>query len=90
MTRDETSDQTLEHVGIRELRSNVSGILRRVRHGESFLITSHNQVLAELRPVPKTDRPRRQPGALRGKIKMAPDFDEWPPEILAAMLGDDE
>lgn len=26
----------------------------------------------------------RQPGGLRGKIGMADDFDEWPPEMLAA------
>lgn len=31
----------------------------------------------------------RQPGALRGKIHMADDFDEWPEGFLDAMLEDD-
>ena len=79
-----------QRVGMRELRGNLTGFLRQVRHGTSFLITSHDQVLAELRPPPKPERPRRRPGALRGKIWMAPDFDTLPPDVLAAMEGGEE
>jgi hypothetical protein len=35
-------------------------------------------------------RPRRQPGALRGKIWIAPDFDALPSDMLAAMEGEEE
>jgi hypothetical protein len=31
----------------------------------------------------------RQPGALRGKIHMAEDFDEWPEGFIEAMYGED-
>lgn len=31
----------------------------------------------------------RQPGALRGKIHMADDFDEWPEGFIEAMYGED-
>lgn len=31
----------------------------------------------------------RQPGALRGKIHMADDWDEWPEGLLEAMEGQD-
>jgi hypothetical protein len=31
------------------------------------------------------DRPRRRPGALYNKIRIAPDFDTFPPDVLAAM-----
>lgn len=79
-----------ERVGVRELRGNLTEYLRRVRLGGSFLITSRDQVLAELRPPPPADRPRRRPGALRGRIRMAPDFDSLPPEVLAAMEGREE
>jgi hypothetical protein len=54
------------------------------------MVMSHDQILAEVRPPPKTQRPRRRPGALRGKIRLAPDFDVLPPDVLAAMEGDDE
>ena len=75
-------------IGVREFRGNLTGFLRQVRQGTSFLITSHDQVLAEIRPPPSTERPRRQLGALRGRIQIAPDFDALPPDILAAMEGE--
>ncbi|HKM61316.1 MAG TPA: prevent-host-death protein [Acidisphaera sp.] len=77
-------------VGVREFRGNLTGYLQQVRQGASFLITSHDEVVAEIRP-PATAQPiARQPGALRGKIWMAPDFDEWPEDILDAMEGKEE
>jgi antitoxin (DNA-binding transcriptional repressor) of toxin-antitoxin stability system len=79
-----------ERVGVREFRGNLTGYLRRVRLGGSFLITSHDQVLAELRPPPAAERPRRRPGALRGRIRMASDFDTLPPDVLAEMEGAEE
>ena len=77
-------------VGVREFRGNLSGFLRQARQGGSFLIMSHDQVLAEVRPPPPSERPHRQPGALRGRIEMAPDFDTLPDDILAAMEGEGE
>lgn len=38
--------------------------------------------------VPKSKKPR-QPGALRGKIRVADDFDEWPEGFLDAFYGED-
>jgi len=76
-------------VGVREFRGNMTGILRQARQGESFLITSHGEVIAELRPPSVLQRPRRQPGALRGKIQVSPHFNELPVDVLAAMEGDD-
>jgi antitoxin (DNA-binding transcriptional repressor) of toxin-antitoxin stability system len=74
-----------QRVGVREFRGNLTGFLRQARHGASFLITSHDQVLAEIHPPSKAEPPRRQPGALRGRIRMAPDFDTLPPDVLGAM-----
>ena len=78
----------LQRVGVREFRGNLSGFLRQARLGGSFLIMSHDQVLAEIRPP--AERLRRQPGALRGKIRIAPDFDVLPTGVLAAMEGEEE
>ncbi|MPQ73425.1 prevent-host-death protein, partial [Acetobacter senegalensis] len=33
-------------------------------------------------------RPRRQPGALRGRIRISEDFDETPPDLLESMERD--
>ena len=81
---DETAPR---RVGVRAFRTNLTAFLREARLGQSFLVTSHDVVLAEIRPPPKTVRPRRRPGTLRGQIQMAPDFDVLPPEVLAAMEG---
>ncbi len=77
-------------VGVREFRGNMTGFLRQVRHGASFLITSHDEVVAEIHPPSTAKRPRRQPGALRGRIRMAADFDTLPADLLAAMEGEEE
>jgi len=79
-----------QRIGVREFRGNLSGFLRQARQGGSFLIMSHDQVLAEVRPPPPAERARRRPGALRGRIRMAPDFDALPPDVLAAMEGEGE
>ena len=76
-------------IGVREFRGNLTGFLRQAKQGASFLITSHDEVVAEIHPPSKSERAWRQPGALEGKIWMAPDFDMLPPEILAAMEGDE-
>ena len=79
-----------QRVGVREFRGNLTGFLRQARQGRSFLVMSRDQVLAEVGPPPPATRPRRRPGALRGKIHIAPDFDALPPDILTAMEGEEE
>lgn len=74
-------------IGVREFRGNLAAILRQAQQGQSFLVMSHDTVLAELVPPRPTLRPARQPGALRGKIQIAPDFDTLPDDVLAVMEG---
>lgn len=74
-------------VGVRELRANLSGLLRQARQGTSFLVMSRNEVIAEIRPPSGAVRPHRSPGMLKGKIRMAEDFDLLPDDILSAMEG---
>jgi antitoxin (DNA-binding transcriptional repressor) of toxin-antitoxin stability system len=75
-------------VGIRELRENLSAYMRQVQSGASVQITSHDKAIAELRPPPVEHRSPRRLGALRGKIRMAPDFDETPAYLIDAMEGE--
>lgn len=83
----ETLEAAPRQIGVREFRGSLSTILRQAQQGQSFLVMSHDQVLAELGPPRATLRPARQPGALRGKIRLAPDFDTMPDDILDAMEG---
>jgi antitoxin (DNA-binding transcriptional repressor) of toxin-antitoxin stability system len=77
-------------VGVRELRANLSGLLRQARQGTSVLVMSRNEVIAEIGPPSGAERPRRVPGMLKGKIRMAEDFDRLPDDILSAMEGNED
>jgi len=79
----DADDKPRIRVGVRELRDNLSGYLRQAREGTSFLVMSHDEVVAEIVPPSRAERPRRQPGTMKGKIWMADDFDTWPKDILA-------
>lgn len=72
-------------VGVRELRGNLTRYLREARQGTAVLITSHDAVIAEIHPPSPALRPARQPGALKGQIWMADDFDILSADLLAAM-----
>ena len=47
--------------------------------------TSWDTTVALVRPPQLPTPPRRQPGALRGKICMTPDFDTLPDDLLSIM-----
>lgn len=88
MTNSRTTDDRVR-VGVRELRGSLAEVLRQARHGTSFVVMSRDQPVAEIRPPPAADRPRRPIGLLRGRIRMSPDFDATPAEVIAAMEGED-
>lgn len=72
-------------VGIRDFRSNLSGFIKRAHDGQIIELTSRDEVVAEVHPAAKaaTDAPRKA-GALKGKIRISPDFDEMPSELIDA------
>lgn len=76
-------------VGVREFRAKLGDFLREARQGQSFLVTSRDEVVAEIHPPSRPSHRRREPGSLRGRIRMAPDFDTLPPELQAAMEGEE-
>ena len=52
-------------------------LLEDVKRGEEVVVTDHNQPVARIVPIKETPvRPRPRFGALKGKILLAPDFDE--------------
>jgi antitoxin (DNA-binding transcriptional repressor) of toxin-antitoxin stability system len=90
MPRQDTNPPpTANRVGVREFRGNFSGFMRQVRQGASFVVTSRDEVVAIIQPPPSATLSRRQPGTLQGKIRLMPDFDTLPPDIVAAMESRD-
>lgn len=46
-------------IGVRELRNDVSGVLRRVEAGDEYIVTVHGRPIARVTPV--ESRPRTMP-----------------------------
>ena len=66
---------------------DLSRLLDRAARGEEVVITRHGKPVARLAPVEQRRLPRKL-GALRGKIRVAADFDApLPKEILALFEG---
>ena len=76
-------------INIHQAKTHLSRLVDQAVAGEDIVIAKAGKPLVKLVPV-GTDRPRRVPGAWRGKIWIAPDFDELPEEIAAAFRGEAE
>lgn len=66
---------------VREARAHLSALIDRALAGEVVIIGRAGQPVARLVPC-------RQPGAMRGQIYIAPDFDELPDDLAEAMGAD--
>lgn len=76
----------METVNIHEAKTQFSKLIEAVAVGKKIMIAKAGKPAAMLVPVPA--RPLRQPGALKGKMRIADDFDApLPDDILATFEG---
>ena len=74
-------------VNVYAAKTQLSRLLARVEHGEEVVITRHGKPVAKLVPIAKRQAPRKL-GALRGRIRIAKDFDApLPDDLLDAFEG---
>jgi prevent-host-death family protein len=75
-------------VNIHEAKTNLSRLIERVEQGEEIVIARGGRPIARLIPY-TADLTPRQPGVLRGRLKVSDEFDApLPAEVLAAFLSD--
>lgn len=75
-------------INIHEAKTHLSRLVERAAAGEEIIIAKSGKPIAKLVAVSQDSHPRR-PGSMRGKIKMAEDFDApLPPHVLASFVGD--
>lgn len=68
---------------IHEAKTNLSKLIERACEGEEVVIARGQQPVARLVPIADV-KGRRKPGALKGKLRIGPEFFEpLPPEELA-------
>jgi prevent-host-death family protein len=69
-------DRTMTSVSVFEAKAQFSALIARAEAGEEITISRHGRPAARLVPVSGSAGDRR-PGALAGKIRIGPDFDEF-------------
>jgi prevent-host-death family protein len=72
-------------VNIYEAKTKLSQLVADALAGKEVVIAKAGKPLVSLHPI-KTDKLIRKPGALKGKIWMAPDFDTYIPEEFFTAL----
>jgi prevent-host-death family protein len=72
-------------VSLYEAKTRLSHLVDRALAGDEVVITRHGRPVARLLAAVRTRRPRRL-GALRGKIRVARDFDAPLPDELLALF----
>ncbi|NIZ90770.1 type II toxin-antitoxin system Phd/YefM family antitoxin [Kineococcus rubinsiae] len=73
-------------VNVHEAKTHLSRLLEAVERGEDVVIARAGKPVARL--VPARSRGVRRPGSWKGRVVMAADFDESPPELVAAFQDD--
>jgi prevent-host-death family protein len=70
------------HVDVNDAKKQLSQLIRRALAGEDVIIDKNGKPRVRLVPY-------RQPGSLKGKIWISPDFDKADEEIEKMFYGDD-
>lgn len=73
-------------VNMHEAKTRLSELAKRAREGDTVVIARAGEPYVDLVPH-RGERPKRVPGRLKGRIRIAPDFDETPEEIIEAFEG---
>lgn len=77
----------MKQVNIHEAKTHLSRLIDEVSEGRELVIAKAGRPVAKLVPIGERKRQRR-PGFLKGKIKVARDFDApLPDELLDAFEG---
>ncbi len=73
-----------------EAKTNLSKLVTQVQGGEEIFLARAGDIVCKLVPYTLHSQPKRKPGGWKGKIWIAPDFDETTPEILEMFYGSDD
>lgn len=76
-------------VNVHEAKTHLSRLLRQVADGEEIVIARAGVPVARLVAYTSARVPRK-PGAWKGKIWIADDFDDTPEEFIRAFEGEDD
>ncbi len=73
-------------VNMHDAKSQLSKLVEQALSGEDVVIAKAGIPAVRLVPVQR-NQAERKPGRFKGKVTLAPDFDETPEEVIAAFEG---
>ncbi len=76
----------METINIHAAKTHLSRLVERAAAGEEIVIAKNGRPIARLVALGRGGRPRK-PGALKGRVRIGPDFDAPLPSDLADALG---
>ena len=79
----------MQIANISEAKAQLSALIEKVMAGEEVIIGKAGKPVARLIKY-ENNRKARRPGALKGKIKIADDFDVLPDDIAKVFGMDDK
>ena len=68
-------------VNIHEAKTQLSALVARAEAGEEIVISRANKPVVRLVPV-QSEQVQRRLGEAKGMVRMAPDFDELPDDLM--------
>lgn len=74
-------------INIHQAKTHLSRLLERVAQGDEIIIGKAGKPIAKLVPFRET-RTRRKPGGWKGRVHIAPDFDQLPEDVARAFRGE--
>lgn len=80
----------MHQVNIHEAKSKLSQLVEMVLAGEEVIISKEGKPVAKLIAYQEEQEERKERvlGALKGKVWIAPDFDDLSPDLEAAFYGE--
>ena len=87
MTRRDQQEKSRRVINVSEAKTHLSQLLAAVAAGEEIVIARAGKPLAKLVPYQEVVEPRT-PGYWRGRVRIAPDFDDLPEALAAAFRGE--
>ena len=77
----------MQIINVYDAKTHLSRLLDQVAQGEEIISARAGNPLANLVPYREDEQPR-VPGSWRGRVHIAPDFDELPPDLATAFEGE--
>ena len=76
-------------ISFSEAKAHLSKYARMAEKGESILVEKHRKPSFVIQPTDAKTGPRvKKLGLMKGKIRMAPDFDQTPEPVVESFYGE--